>query len=137
MVFISHQAEVTFPLVCSSRPYQGRVRLGHDSLDAWEPYDRVTRNVGAGPEAKRPGRESMKRRPRIGQLTTGIPFHSSNGDAPTTQVSLKATSCEQSTGSRVGISEVDPLDRKGGPGAQVLMSYSHLTTGSLKGKWIL
>ena len=33
MVFISHQAEVTFPLDCPNRPYQGRVGLGHGSLD--------------------------------------------------------------------------------------------------------
>ena len=101
------------------------------SLDVWEPYDRVTLNVGAGPVAKRPGRESMKRRPRVGQLTTGLPFHSSNGDAPTTRVSLKVTPCEQNTGFRVGIFEVDPQDREGGPEARILVPYSHLTTGSL------
>ena len=33
MVFISHQAEVAFPLGCPNRPYQGRVGLGHGSLD--------------------------------------------------------------------------------------------------------
>ena len=108
MVYIFHQAKVAFPLGCSSRPYQGRVGLGHGYLDMWEPYDKVTSNVGAGPVAKRPGRELRKRRPRMGQLTTGIPFYSSNGDAPTTRVSLKVTPCEQGTGFRVGIFEVNP-----------------------------
>ena len=103
------------------------------SWTCWEPYDKVTRNVGAGPVAKRPSRGSRKRRPRRGQLTTGIPFHSSNGDAPTTRVSLKTTPCEQSTGFRVGIFEIDPQDKKGGPEARVLVSYSHLTTGPHEG----